>query len=94
MNTNHSNVSFQTVRVFCSKTKTRLLLLAFLLCLSGSAWAQSPPFALTMPNILIIFKGSSVAAPRSRPLRLPPIPAAKPGPTPLGPPITQPGSRR
>ena len=58
MNTNQSNVSFQSVRVFCSKAKTRLLRLAFLLCLSGSAWAQSLPFDLTMPDVLMLFKGS------------------------------------
>ena len=62
MNTNQSNVSFQSVRVSCSKAKTRLLILAFLLCLSGSAWAQPLPFDLTMPDFLMLFKGSLVAA--------------------------------
>lgn len=75
MNTNQSNISFQSVRVYCSKAKTRLLSLAFLLCLSGSAWAQPLPFDLTMPDVLMrLFKG---------------VPAANPGPTPLGPPIKQ-----
>ena len=39
MNTNKSNLSFQSVRVFCSKAKTRLFLLASLPCLIGSVWA-------------------------------------------------------
>ena len=56
MNTNQSNVSFQSIRVFCSKAKTRLLLLAFLLCLIGSAWADSPPIGV------LRFRGSLVTA--------------------------------
>ena len=95
MNTNQSNDSFQSVRVFCSKAKTRLLSLAFLLCLSGSAWAQPLPFDLTMPDVLMLFTSRSVEAPGSRPRRMPPIlapiPAARPRPTPLGPPIVNPG---
>ena len=60
MNTNQSNDSFQSLRVSCSKAKTRLLSLAFLLCLSGSAWAHPLPFDLALPDILL-FKGSIAA---------------------------------
>jgi hypothetical protein len=74
MKTNQSNDSFQSVRVSCSKAKTRLLSLALLLCLSGSAWAQPLPFDLTLPDVIGLFRGS---------------PVAHPGPTPLGPPIMQ-----
>ena len=73
MNTNQSNVSFQSIRVSCSKAKTRLLSLAFLLCLSGSAWAQPLPFDLTMPDFQMLFKRSLVASPDGTPFPMPPI---------------------
>jgi hypothetical protein len=85
MNTNQSNVSFLSVRVFCSKAKTRLLLLAFLLCLNSSAWAQSLPFNLTMPDVLMLFRGRLVAAENHQgyaPSNTPTVPL--PGPTPIG----------
>ena len=79
------------------KTKTRLFLLVFLPCLIGSAWAGSLPVDLTMSDALMEnFKGSLIWTPDSTPFGprvMPLAPAAKPGPTPLGPPITQPGNR-
>lgn len=100
MNTNQLNLSFPSVRVFCSKAKTRLFLLAFLLCLIGSAGAQALPVDLIMPDVLTLFKGSLVAAENHRdsaPSNIPLTPA-RPGPTPMGtpissPPTTQPGPR-
>ena len=91
MNTNQSNVSFQSIRVFCSKAKTRLFLLASLPCLIGSAWAGSPSVELPLPGALMkYFKGSLVPTPDSTPFGSPimpltPVPltpAAKSGPTP------------
>ena len=94
MNTNQSNDSFPSIRVFCSKAKMRGLSLAFLLCLSGSAWAGSLPFDLIVPDVIGLFRGSPVDAPGSRPRRMPPImppiPAPNPGPTPFGPPSPSP----
>ncbi len=52
MNTNQSNVSFQSLRVYCSKAKTRMLLGALLLSLVGPAWAES------LPRGVIRFRGS------------------------------------
>ena len=75
MKTNHSNISVQSDRVFCSRAKMRLFLLASLPCLIGSVWAGSLPFDLTMPNVLMLLNGSAAVA--------------QPGPTPVGPPIKE-----
>ena len=56
MKTNQSNVSFQSLRVSCSRAKTRLLLAASLVCLIGSTGAR------TLPEGVISFTGSLVTA--------------------------------
>ena len=63
MNTNQTNVSFQCLRLLCSRTKTWLLLAAFLLCLIGTARAQAPPDApITAPDAIASAGGTTNTA--------------------------------